>query len=108
VIATSLSDPYESKSTYIRAFSGKPVYFSGKYLLETHNQPYQDREAALRSLYGLTDPQAVKAMASEMGITHLWIDRTTVSTPWEKILVEQSQKALFANDRIVIYDIHTL
>lgn len=108
VIATSLSDPYESKSTYIRAFSGKPVYFSGKYLLETHNQPYQDREAALRSLYGLTDPQAVKAMASELGITHLWIDRTTVSTPWEKILVEQSQKALFANDRIVIYDIHTL
>lgn len=104
LVATSLGDPLEQKSTYIPAFSGKPVYFAGKYLLETHNQPYKETEAKVRLLFEITDFETFVSTARTLGITTIWVDRRSPSSPADLMLLQHESKASFANDDILIYD----
>ncbi len=103
-VGASLENPLEGKSTYIRAMSGKPVYLAGKYVLETHNQPYLEKENKLKTLFSMSDQAAFGNLASEMNIRYIWVDSEFAHTPAEKMLLIRKEKALFANDRILIYD----
>ncbi|MEP7167017.1 MAG: hypothetical protein ABI758_03510 [Candidatus Woesebacteria bacterium] len=108
VIAASLENSLESKSTYIAAFSGKQSYFAGKYLLETHNEPFKEKEQNLKLLFSESDVKTIQEKAMEYGITHLLIDSAQLQTPAERELFSQKEHAVFGNDHIFVYDVRTL
>ncbi len=108
VVATSLEDPLESKSTYIPALSARRVYFAGKYLLVTHNQPYEEKELNSKALFSQSSIESFQSSATAFGITHIWVDRKSLTTPADRMLATYSQKAIFANDDVLLYDIRTL
>ncbi len=108
VIATSLEHPLESKSTYIAAFSGRQSYFAGKYLLETHNEPFTEKELNLKMLFSRSDIEDIKADATRLGITHIVIDAGSIRTPTETELFAHSDRAVYGNGSVFVYDIKVL
>lgn len=108
IVATSLEHDLERRSTYQAAFSGKPSYFSGKYLLETHNEPFIEKEQNTRNLFSQSTIDDIKATAKQLGITHLLLDANRLSTPAEQILSEHRTTAAFEKDNVLVYDVNQL
>lgn len=108
VVASSLEHDLERRSTYQAAFSGKPSYFSGKYLLETHNEPFIEKEQNTRNLFSQSTVDGIKATAIKLGITHLILDANRLHTPAEHILSANRDLATFEKDNVLVYDVNQL
>jgi hypothetical protein len=108
VVATSLDHDLERRSTYQAAFSGKQSYFSGKYLLETHNEPFVEKEQNNRYLFSHSTLYDIKNTANRLGITHIVVNAAHLNTPAERALYEYRKRAAFGNEPVFVYDMETL
>ncbi len=102
VIVTQPTNSLDMKSTYTTAFTGRENFFSGKYILETHNQPVEKREKELRTLFDLTDGSQVQAELVRLGIAYVLLDVRDPQTPLGILL--QRHQAVFGNSVVFVYD----
>lgn len=102
VIQSSPANYYDIKSSYLAAFTGRQSYFSGEYLLDTHNQPYLERKAAIKSLFSLTQIAEIKDKAELLGIGYVYFEKNE-DVPMLRVLA--GQKPFYENSSVVVYDL---
>lgn len=104
VIAAPLDHPLESKSTYVAAYTGRRSFLSGIYLLETHNQPFEEKRDQLQELFRSSTLADMRELMKRWGITHVILRTTTASTVLEASLAGSEDQAVFRGEGVLVFD----
>ena len=74
VVQKSLSDHYNFQTPYVAFMSGHSTYISGISMLNSHNQPTENRINALDNALTQTDVNLKINLLKELGITHFILE----------------------------------
>jgi hypothetical protein len=100
IIQSSPSNRLDTKSSYLSAFTGRQSYLAGIYLLETHNQPFKDRQLAVENLFHQTKIETFISSARALGIDYVYYDKQDADSTQALFT---GKTPLFENKSVVIY-----
>jgi hypothetical protein len=89
-------------------FTGKYSYYGGRNVLQSHNQPIQDRITLVNRLFNTKNPHEVEGLLQQAGITHLIFQyNDPAQLQWFPLTDEKNplkMKLVFTNDEIRILE----
>ena len=81
VVQKSLDELYNYQTMYVAFMSGHPTYIGGISMLESHNQPTQERYDQVHEAFTHYDAGKRMKLLKEYGITHVLIPTEEYSVP---------------------------
>lgn len=102
VIQSAPKNDFENSST-IAAFTGRQTYIEGVYLLDTHNQPFKDREEIIKNLFRLTDKAEFTKVSRSVGIQYVIYQKDADKDEMTRLLF-LTEKPFYENMAVVVYD----
>lgn len=97
VVQKSLSDLYNYQTMYVAFLSNQPTYIGGISMLESHNQPTNDRESQIVEALAQTDSNLKVDLLRNLGITHFILSSEEFNKPNAWLL-----EPVFQNNTITI------
>lgn len=100
VVQKTMEEHYNYQTTYVAFMSGQPTYIGGISMLESHNQPTEERLQNVMNALSSTDVNQKANMLNSYGITHFII-------PTEEFKIQNSwfAKPVFQNDSWTVLDL---
>lgn len=81
VVQTSLENHYNYQTPYLAFMSNQSTYIGGISMLESHNQPTEEREAEIKMALSQTDSNQKADLLRKLGITYFVIPTSEYQKP---------------------------